>query len=52
MMFWRKGKGVKIIKELKLFETQKKGVPVVDPSQGEHMLCLSYQVEFLYNVSL
>ena len=30
-MFWRKGKGVKAIKVLKI---QKKGIPVVDPSQG------------------
>ena len=38
-MFRRKGKGVKT---LKILRTQKKGVPVADPTQGEHVLGLYF----------
>ena len=48
-MFSRKGRAVKTIKVLRI---QEKADPVIDPSQGEHMLGLSLQVEFLYNVNL
>ena len=41
-MFKRKGK----IKTIKVLRTQKKGVPLVNPPQGEHMSGLSWQVEF------
>ena len=40
-MFRQKRKGVKTKKLLKVSRTQKKGVPVIEASQGEHILGLS-----------
>ena len=40
-MFWQKGKGVKT---LKILRTLKKGVPVADPTHGEHTLGLCFWV--------
>ena len=48
-MFGRIRKGVKTkVLEVNTLITHKKGVRVVDPSQGKHMLGLFKQVEFFY----
>ena len=44
-----KGKRVKTIKVLR---TQKRGVPVVNPSQGQHMWVYGSRWNFFYNLSL
>ena len=41
-MFRLKGTGVKTIKVLKVLRTQKKGVPVVDPSLCEYIYIYIY----------
>ena len=40
-MFWQKRKGGQNIKNI---ENPKKGVPVADPTPGEHMLGLNFRV--------
>ena len=50
-MFRRKEKGIKIIT---ILITQKKGVLVADPTQGEHMMGLLYlkEISFLTRKNL